>query len=87
MNELFLPAQSFEQNMVAFRSELDSSQKAHGGVDALLAVLEENGVEVLDRDPPEDRAGLLHVGTAPGDKLPDLIGTKKSLVFKPIIWS
>ncbi len=40
MNELFLPAQSFEQNMVAFRSELDSSQKAHGGVDSLLAVLE-----------------------------------------------
>ena len=58
--------------MVAFRSELDAPEKTHRGVDALLAVFEEDGVEVLDGDPPEDGSGLLHVGCAAAAKLPDL---------------
>ena len=58
--------------MVAFRSELDASEETHRGVPALLGVLEEDGVEVLDGDPPEDGSGLLHVGRAAAAKLPDL---------------
>ena len=66
------PAKSLKQNVVAFRPELDPSQKSHGRVPALLVVLEENGVEVLDGDPPENGPGLLDVGRAAAAKLPDL---------------
>jgi hypothetical protein len=38
----------------------------------LLAVLEQDGVEVLDGDPPEDGASLLHVRRASRHQLPDL---------------
>ena len=58
--------------MVAFCSELDASEETHRGVPALLGVLEEDGVEVLDGDPPEDGARFFDVGCTSGYKLAHL---------------
>jgi hypothetical protein len=64
--------------VIAFRAELDTPEQAHGRVSALLGVLEENGVEVLDGDPAEDGASLLHIGPASGHQLTNLSTRKLS---------
>ena len=52
-----LPAESHEERVVGLRAVLDPSQKSHGRV--LLQTLDElQHVQVLHRDPPEDRSEI-----------------------------
>ena len=60
---IFLPAKSFEENVVALGSELDAPEKAHGGV-APLGVLEHDRVQVLHCDPPMN-IGKSSIGLIP----------------------
>ena len=70
--DLSSPAKSLEQNVVAFRAKLESSEKTHRRVATLLVVLEQDGVQVLDGDPPEDGARFFDVGCTSGYKLAHL---------------
>ena len=58
--------------MVAFGSEFDAPEQAHGRI-APLIVFEHDGVEILDGDPPKDDSRLFNVVGAPGDELSDEI--------------
>lgn len=49
----YLPADTFEKNVVAFRAVFDASQKAHGCVGA-NRVIELHRVQVLDGNPSEN---------------------------------
>ena len=51
-----LPAQPFEEDVVALGAELDSAEQRHRRVALLL--LEHDRVQVLDGHPPEDGPSL-----------------------------
>ena len=54
---LVSPAQPLKEDMVALGAKFDPSEEAHWGVPP-LGLLEHDRVEVLHRDPPEDRPRL-----------------------------
>ncbi len=50
-----IPANAFEQDVVTFRAMLDASQQTHGCVGA-NRVVKLHRVQILYRDPPENRS-------------------------------
>jgi len=66
--ETGVAAEPLEQHMIALGAVLDATQQTHGRV-APQIIVEVHGVQVLDRDPAEDRAGLLNVRGAAANQL------------------
>lgn len=79
MSNVYLPAKSFEQNVVTFGSELNASQQSHWRVTSQI-VIEVHRIQILDGNPSENCASLFNVRRASAHQLPNQIG-ERFLIF------